>query len=169
MDRVVGIIHMDGFTISRKFYCKELGAIQIENGEAVSYNFNLGVNWYDLSDKDKQQCNFTSEKIHKLPFDDPDGIPLDNLEGIVRDFYESTKYDTWSTIAYKGGHFERDILRKLGIPSANLEDFGCPKAVHLFCKLAWLETCGKHIGKDPYLHCPKVEVEAFACWLKEIK
>ena len=169
MNRIVGIIDMDGFTIAKKFYCKELGVLKIGNDEGSSYHFNLGINWQDLSVKDRQQCKFVSEKIHKLRFEDPKGIPLANLEGIVQEFYECTKRDTMSTIGYKGGHFERDLLRKLEIPSVNLEDFGCPKAVHLFDKLAWLETCGMHIGKDPYLHCPKVEVEAFGCWLKEKK
>ena len=167
MNQTVGIIDMDGFTIAKKFYCKELGVINIKNDEGSSYHFNLGIKWQDLSPKDRQNCKLVSEKIHKLQFEDPNGIPLANLEGIVRDFYESIKRDTLSTIGYKGGHFERDLLRKLKIPSVNLEDFGCPKAVYLFEKLAWLETCGMHIGKDPYLHCPKVEVEAFGCWLKE--
>ena len=167
MDRVVGIIDMDGFTISRKFYCKELGVIKIKNNEAASYNFNLGINWCDLNGKDKEHCNFVSQKIHKLPFNDPKGIPLGKLENIVCEFYQSAKYETWSTIGYKGGHFERDLLQKLNIPYVNLEDFGCPKAEHLFNRLVWLETCGKHFGEDPYLHCPKVEVEAFAHWFKE--
>ena len=169
MNRIVGIIDMDGFTIAKKCYCKELGVLQIGNDEGSSYHFNLGINWQDLSVKDQQQCIFVSEKIYKLRFEDPKGIPLANLEGIVQEFYECIKRDTLSTIGYKGGHFERDLLRKLNIPSVNLEDFGCPKAEHLFDKLAWLETCGMHIGKDPYLHCPKVEVEAFGCWLKEKK
>ena len=167
MDRIVGIIDMDGFTIAKKFYCKELGIINVKHNEGLSYHFNLGINWYDLSPKDQKNCAFVSEKIHKLEFEDPKGIPLANLSCIVYNFYKSTKIDDMSTIGYKGGHFERDLLRKLKIPSVNLEDFGCPKAVHLFDKLVWLETCGRHIGEDPYLHCPKVEVEAFACWLKE--
>ena len=54
--------------------------------------------------------------------------------------------------------------KEIGI---NLETLGCPKADHLFKNLIWLETCGHHIGADPYKHCPKVEVEAFGAWLKE--
>ena len=169
MNRIVGIIDMDGFTIAKKFYCKELGVLKIGNDEGLSYHFNLGIKWQDLRTEDQQNCKFVVKKINKLHFEDPDGIPLANLEGIVQEFYECIKCNTFSTIGYKGGHFERDLLRKLKIPSVNLEDFGCPKAVHLFDKLIWLETCGRHIGKDPYLHCPKVEVEAFGHWLKEKK
>ena len=169
MNQIAGIIDMDGFTIARKFYCKELGTINIKHDEGESYHFNLGIKWNKLSIKDQENCTFVSTKIHKLQFEDPKGIPLTNLNEIVYNFYDSIKINAMSTIGYKGGHFERDLLRQLKIPSVNLEEFGCPKAVHLFDKLVWLETYGRHIGKDPYLHCPKVEVEAFACWVKEKK
>ena len=73
-----------------------------------------------------------------------------------------------SVLAYKGGHYERDLLNRLNIPSVNLEIYGCPKAERLFDELGWIETCGNHIpGRYQYKHCPKVEVEAYNCWLQK--
>ena len=172
MNNLVGIIDMDGFTVTKKCYCKELGVLQVGEDVGASYLFDIGIRWLDLAVKDRKNCMFLTRNIHKLPFNNPQGsnpIPLGNLEDIVEHFYEGVRRDECSTIAYKGGHFERDLLRRLKIPSINLENLGCPKAEHLFNRLIWLETCGYHIGEDPYLHCPKVEVEAFACWLKEEK
>ena len=63
------------------------------------------------------------------------------MEGL----YDNVKRNEESTIGYKGGHFERDLLKQLKIPSVNLEDFTCPKAEFLFNKLIWLETCAQHI------------------------
>ena len=112
---------------------------------------------------------FLTRKIHKLPFKTlgKDTYQIETLEQIVKDFYINVKNNEQSTIAYKGGHFERDLLNKLDIPSINLEQFGCPKADKLFDQLIWLETCGNHIGEHSYQHCPKVEVEAFGKWLKK--
>ena len=168
MDNIVGIIDLDGFTLKRKFYCRELGMIKVGVDVGESYLFNIGIHWDELTCKGQKSCMFLTKNIHKLPFAaSRESIPLANLNSIVEHFYNSTKCDEESTIGYKGGHFEKDLLKLLNIPSTNLEDYGCPKAEFLFEKLIWLETCGHHIGAHPYRHCPKVEVEAYALWLKE--
>lgn len=69
-------------------------------------------------------------------------------------------------IAYKG-HFGKDLLKRINIPSVNLEDFGCPKAQKLFDQLVWLETCGNHLENKVYHHCAEIEVEAYAMWLQQ--
>ena len=90
---------------------------------------------------------------------------ISTLETIVENFYRKIKTDTNSAIAYKGGHYESDLLASLNIPSINLECFQCPKAEGLFDQLIWLETCGNHLVPGAYQHCPKVEVEAYGLWL----
>ena len=170
MDDIIGIIDMDGFSLGKNFYCKELGVLKVDDDNAYSYFFDLGIRWNDLTVKYKKTCIYVIKNIHKLPFEVPEGVKAykhSELEGIIIKFYKETKRSTNSTIAYKGGHFEKDLLVKLGIPNVNLEKYGCPKANQLFDKLIWLETCGHHIGEDTYQHCPKVEVEAFGTWLKE--
>ena len=94
---------------------------------------------------------------------------IDSLGTIVKKFYDRGKLNILSSIAYKGGHFERDLLNKLQIPSTNLESFGCPKANLLFDRLVWLETCGHRFDEYSYQHCPKVEVEVLGKWLSDDK
>ena len=53
---VVGIIDMDGFTIEKKFYCKELGIFKMGDLAARSYFFDLGIRWSDLFAKDRKSC-----------------------------------------------------------------------------------------------------------------
>ena len=170
MEQIVGVIDMDGFVINKTFYCKELGVLKVGKDEGDSYLFDIGIRWQDLTSKQQKHCMFLTRSIHKLPFGVSRGtnsIPLSNLNTIVKCFYDSVKLNNLSSIAYKGGHFERDLLQHLQIPSVNLEDFGCPKAEFLFDGLVWLETCGHHLGTHAYQHCPKVEVEAFGKWLRE--
>ena len=112
-------------------------------------------------------CRYTQERIHCLPFRTPKGSrawPIILLDAIVRGLYRS--FDNSGSIAYKGGHHEKDLLGKLGIPAINLESFSCPKVEYLFGNLLWLETCGHHTERNAYQHCAKVEVEAFGDWLK---
>ena len=171
MSDIVGIMDMDGFVIEKKFFCKELGLLKVGNNMVRSYFFDLGIRWSDLSEKDKRSSLYLIRHIHKLPFGVPDGVRAYNLSalnGIIIKFYYEARRSRDSVIAYKGGNFEKDVLARLGIPSVNLERFGCPKAEELMTDLIWLETCGKHVVKDAYLHCPKVEVEAYAQWMEKL-
>ena len=167
---VAGILDMDGFMVNGKFYCKELGLFKIGEVMARSVLFDTGLRWSDLSQKDKRTCMYVTKHIHKLPF----GIPRDAksarisaLEEIVTDFYQTVKQNRTSVLAYKGGHYEKDLLASLTIPGVNLENFGCPKAGELMRDLVWLESCGNHIVPDAFAHCPKVEVEAYGLWLEK--
>jgi hypothetical protein len=58
-------------------------------------------------------------RIHKLPFGVQRGIKafhISELEAIVENFYIETRKNPDSTFAYKGGHYEKDLLAKLNIP-----------------------------------------------------
>ena len=165
-----GIIDMDGFMIRKTFYCKELGMIRIGEVAAKSVFFYISICWGDLSVKDKKTCKCVMRKIHKLLFGVPRGVDARSLSAfgsIVADAYRGMWQNERSVIAYKGGQYERDLLASLGIPSINLEKFGCPKAGVLIRRMFWLETCGNHIVNDAYSHCRKVEVEAYAQWVEK--
>ena len=88
---------------------------------------------------------------------------LSTLGDVVADAYRWMKQNENSTMAYKGGHYEKDLLASLGI----YKEFGCPKAEVLIEQMVWLETCGNHIVSEAYSHCPKVEVEAYAQWVEK--
>ena len=85
---------------------------------------------------------------------------ITELANIVCDFYHEVKQSEKLGLAYKGGHYERDLLTRLDIPSIDLEEYGCPKAESLINELVWLETCGNHTVPGAYAHCAKLEVEA---------
>ena len=161
MDSITAIIDMDGFTVEKRFYCKELAMIKKNDTYATSILFDLGLKWNQLNEKDKKSARYLEKHIHKIRFNSPSTVPLSNLPEIVKNYFSEPN----TLVGYKGGHFEKDLLDQLGIPFINLEHFGCPKAEQLFQKLGWLETCGHHLTPDAYHHCSKVEVEAFAMWL----
>ena len=126
--------------------CKELGLLKVGDVTARSYFFDLGIQWSDLTEKDKRSCAYVIKHIHKLRFGVPEGVrayELLALGEIIATFYCRVKRNERSIVASKGGHFEKDLLASLDIPSVNLECFGCPKAGDLMCDLGWLETCGK--------------------------
>ena len=136
----------------------------IRIGEVAVF-FDIGICWTDLMAKDKETYKYVMQKIHKLPFGVPRGVDAKNLsalESIVADAYRGMRQNKRSVITYKGSQYERNLLASLGIPSINLEKFGCPKTEVLIKRMFWLETCGNHIVNDTYSHCPKVEVEAYA-------
>ena len=171
LKNIVGILDMDGFHIQKKFHCKELGILPIGATYASSYLFDIGVPWYALSTKDQRTCRYLTNNIHHLSFTEPSStstINLAYLPTIIETFYHKHRKHSLSTLAYKGGQMEKEILQKLNIPSINLENFGCPKAEKLFVNLGWLETCGHHLRHDEnYKHCAKVETEAFGMWLEQ--
>ena len=166
---VVGILDMDGFMLKKRFYCKELGLIKLGDAVGRSVFFDIGVRCDDLSPKDKKTCEFTMQKIHKLPFGVPCSVKaneISELGDIISSFYKQVKRSESSVLAYKGGHIERDLMAKLPILAINLKWFGCPKAGELVGDLICLETCGNHTVLNAYAHCAKVEVEAFGQWVQ---
>ena len=143
LNDIVAVMDMDGFTVNKKFDCKEMGLLKVGDIAARSFFFDIGLRWNDLSPnmKDRRSCNYVRTFIHKLSFDVPRGMKafqISALEAIVVNFYRDIKVDTNSAIAYKGGHYERDLLASLNIPSINLECFQCPKAEGLFDHAAGL-------------------------------
>ena len=167
---IAAIIDMDGFSVNGKFLCKELGFLSVGDATAQSFFFDTGLQWNDLTPKDRRACRYVQTHIHKLPFGVPvgvDALPLSSLPKIISQLYENVRQNSRSAIAYKGGIYERDLLARLNIPALDLQDYGCPKAEKLFDQLVWLETCGKHTENAAYQHCAKVEVEAFAMWLEK--
>ena len=169
MEKEVGILDMDGYTVERKFYCKQLGMLKVGDAYVKSIFFDTGLRWSNLSEKDIRSAVYVRTCIHKLPFGVPTEFkPVDFaiLVGSSVIFTIWSRSTKESLLAYKGGHIERDLLERLNILSINLETLGCPKACDLFDDMIWLETCGNHTVLNAYAHCSKVEVEAFGQWVE---
>ena len=138
---VVAILDMDGFLINKKFLCKELGIIRVGDAAARSYFFDIEVNWRDLSVKDRKTCAYGMNHMRGLPFGVPPGVKpysTSSVENIVSEQFKAVCKSENSVVAYKGGHYEKDLLASLGIPAIDLEGYGCPKAKDLMKTMVWL-------------------------------
>ena len=80
-------------------------------------------------------------------------LPQREVEGVIRALYKD------GLIAYKGGHIEKDILDNMGLPSVDLEEFGCPKVDSLWSShYSPGRSCGHHKQDTfKFIHCPKQE------------
>ena len=129
LGRVCVTIAQDGFMIDGRFHCRKLGWANRRN-ESGNVKFTMPCRFSDLKDDNKRNVKYVAKRIIGLSFDDgPRESPfgLECLSGMVQTIYLQSKSKEWDCVAYKGGHFERDLLESLGIPAINLEDFGCPE------------------------------------------
>lgn len=172
------IIDMDGFVHDGEFLCRELGLIQPMllghlSLAPVSYRFDLS--YFRLSEKDWRTARYCTRNIHGLPFRpaprETDVRPLQDLEKIVLGWYERFGRARKRSVGYKGGCYERWLLEKLGIPSVNLESFGCPKFTELVDERDLAHQCQWHTMLRPsrrdQCHCVNVEIHAFHRWWRQ--
>ena len=90
LSNIVGVIDLDGFTINKKIYWKELGILRVGNAAVQSFFLYLGVCWSDLSEKVRK----TKRKyIHKLPFGVPEGVSAINLSAYL--MLDTRQYKTY--------------------------------------------------------------------------
>lgn len=83
-----------------------------------------------LSEKDKVNANYVTNRIHRLTFNVGDHEHPKPQDCLYQDVYElnnTFKTPQQDLVGYKRGHFEKDVLNKLNIPCINLEEWGCPK------------------------------------------
>ena len=165
MDQITLIIELEGFCLSSCFIVRELGWCTIQ-GENDSQHFYSRLRYKELNYKDRRTVNYVNKHIHGLRFEAAyreAALPQRDVEGVIRALYRG------GLVAYKGGHLEKDLLDKMGLPSVNLEELGCQKTDSL-----WSKTdndgasCGCH-KKDLFkmVHCPKQETFLFFQWLKQ--
>ena len=166
MDQVGLILDIDGFRLSSgQFLVRELGWCTIK-GENDSQHFYSPLRYKDLSYKDRRTVNYIYRHVRGLRFEAnyrEAALPQRDVVGVIRALYKG------GIIAYKGGQIEKELLDKLGLPSVNLEDFGCPKADKLWSShYPPGKSCGHHkIDTMKFIHCPKQETFLFFQWLKE--
>ena len=127
----------------------------------------------DLSEKDKKTVSYTTNVLIGLPFEataEESAIKQNEIEQYIQDVYDQVKEGERQLVALKGGHREKDVLKKIGIPYVNIELFGCPKLeklTNLGYKLL-IPNCAHHRKRcDVRLHCSMVECIAFLDWIKD--
>lgn len=152
------------------FLCKELGVTLLYKDCSFRYSFIVGE-YSNLSPPAKAIARWVMRKLHGLRFEDkPGDIAQQYVSDVIKEvqamcFSECGK----AAIAYKGGKFERDILRKANIPHYNLEIVGCPsynKLIDMYDVIS-APTCGLHCyaREDVRVHCPVAETMLFRKWL----
>ena len=162
MEEITLIIDLEGFILSSGFIARELGWCTIQ-GENDSQHFYSRVRYKDLNYKDRRTVRFVYKHIHGLRFEasfKEAALPQRDLEAVIRALYRG------GLVAYKGGHLEKDLLDKMGLPSINLEELGCPKADSLWNQYKGT-SCGHHkTDLFKMVHCPKQETFLFFQWLQ---
>lgn len=180
MSEIDHIIDMDGFTVDggKTFLCKEMALINVCDGWHELVTFRLNRNFHSLSDADKKSVWYVKNFVHGIPFKDFGCEKYDQIEifNVIKNF---TRDFANPMIAYKGGCFERDILRQMKIRYINLETIGCPKydilindpthkIPHIPCPLHCWVPHKKNVKTKPY-HCSLNEVRTFRSWLNNTK
>ena len=72
-----------------------------------------------------------------------------------------------TTVAYKGGHYEKDLLKKLDISSVNLEELGCPKVDEIMSMYKRHDFTMARCRIHSHGHCPMEEVGWMEFWLRK--
>ena len=169
-DRVCMILDFDGYWVKKHFIVREMGWCDRE-GYATSLHFQPSFKYYQLPAKEKRQVDYVYKHVHALPFDahPPElASPCRIVLQVVKQLYSLNRRHRLDVIAYKGGNLERGLLKKLNIPSLNLEEYGCPKASQLpDMGFDPGMSCGCHdmdIG-----HCPRQETFLFHQWMTKTK
>ena len=130
----------------------------------------MPMKYMDLVPTQQRQVAFVTRRIHGLPFTPThfeDAQPQKQLAQDVTDLYQMYITADKPTIAYKGGHIEKDLLNELELgPFVDLEDFGCPKVVDLIHNGLGQEVwdCGLHQGNGT-AHCAMAECEILREWV----
>ncbi|XP_042913686.1 uncharacterized protein [Parasteatoda tepidariorum] len=161
MDRICCIVDFEGFWVNSTFLAREIGWINISTGMSGTVRFDL--RGYQRSLPDLMNCDYITENISGLTFEPMLGEPTISphlLDGKIREIYSNCRTPYKHVIAYKGGHVEKDVLERLGIPCINLELFNCPKFEQI--SRGNYQTCGFHKYNG---HCPLAEVHAFRAWM----
>ena len=117
--------------------------------------------------KDKRLIRFVRRHIDGLPYTPAhreQARPAADLEQDVKDLVHKFQQPDKTVVAYKGGHYEKELLQRWGIPHFNLEQAQCPK-FETMTRLCRPTSCGCH--DHPWRHhCPQIECYHFFHWMR---
>lgn len=175
LNKVCLVIDLEGFHVSasrgnpKQFLVRELGwcAWPGHAHDVGSYRYFNLREFRTLLLKDQKTCRYVSKHIHGLPYrptPEEQARPPWQLREDLRNLYNLHRTPERPSVAYKGGHVEKNLLDKMGIPCVDLEVWGCPKFENLN-RLTTVGGCGHHA--DPLRHhCPQVETYHFVQWIR---
>ena len=137
--------------------------------DATHAKFKMPLPFRELSKKDKRSATYLTCKLHGLPFDSrskENAQPQDSVADHVLRLYEDSRTSELDAVAFKGGHAERDLLKRLTIPFIDLEEYGCPKVEKLLLHDTLGDNigCGQHRGR---VHCSMRDCRLFWWWMMD--
>lgn len=175
LDRVCLVIDLEGFPVGpsrgkeKRFLVREMGwcAWPGYASDVGSHSYFILENTHSLTLNDRRTIRYVTTHIHGMTYtpapEEHSRAPW-QLYDDIRNLYNTHRTSDRQLVAYKGGHIERDILQKMGIPSLDLESWGCPKFDQL-PRLITVSGCGHHA--DPLRHhCPRTECYHFMQWMR---
>lgn len=164
MEKIFLLIDLDGYQFNKRFQIRELGWYDTNRHTHGSYHFDLSLSAPPIGHPDWEQITFATQNIHSLSLTPhPDELlqPPESVHHVVKYLYKRSKTEAKRTVAYKGGHIERDLLRDVQLPSVNLEDYGCKPYKEIGNPL-FVYGCGYHLKG---FHCTQQEVVAYYNWM----
>lgn len=150
MEQCCAICDVQGFIIDKRFHAREIAIVS--DSISICQEFSTGIDWNDLSEKDKQQIRYTTKKIHGLPYNpsfDSRKNPLliSNQAGdYIISIYKNIFSEEKPLLGVKNDHM-KTILIEAGLPylDLNSEVYNCPSVGSLENYYGNKWTCAYHI------------------------
>ena len=166
LSHVCLVLDLEWFEVQGQFLVRELGWCDWTSLNCGHYHYHPSIPYPD-SWKDKSQIRFVRRHIHGLPYyanRQEKARPAVQLEQDVKRLVQQFQQPNKMVVAYNGGHYEKDLLERWGIPHFNLEQAQCPK-FNAMTRLRYATSCGCHY--DPFRHhCPQMECYHFVHWMR---
>ena len=166
LSHVFLILDLEGFEVQGQFLVRELGWCDW-TGQHWGHSHYYPTRPYPEAWKDKHLIRFVRRHIHGLPYTpthQEQVRPAADLEHDVKDLVQKFQQPDKTVVAYKGGHYEKELLQHWGIPYFNLEKAQCPK-FNAMTRLCHPTSCSCH--DDPWRHhCPQIECYHFVHWMR---
>ena len=160
---ICGVIDIEGYFFNNKFHPREVGWCNYSMTEHYSLHYFIREPYPKGDSKSCKTIGYQYNHCHGLSFKanykcrKPERLRDDILAIYAR------QPKNRPVVAYKGGHIEKDLLDSLGLPSCDLEIYGCPK-FEMLRDYSTVQQCGHHKDSSKH-HCPVVETACFMTWL----
>lgn len=185
---VTHVMDMDGFIIDKKFHPKEIAIVDMQY-RATRFDVRLPIEEEELTEKQRQYVKHVAENVHGMNFDNSVKVSRfmlypNYVVRAIQNFFETEAKlrNQRVVVAFKGGQFERTLLKSINVSFIDLENYGCPSfdylvdkfphiytsssLANLFYDRDWIMFCDLHnVQTMKPVHCAIVECRAFVTWL----
>ena len=166
MNEICCCLDVDGFRVQGQFVVRELGWCDRETKRVGCFHYRPSVPYSRLNDRDRRTVTYVQKHVTGLPFypgpRERDVHAQHQVKDDIVTIWRQCQTPQAYTVAYKGGHVEKNLLEQLRIPHVNLEVWGCPKYER--CTPCPFD-CGCHDEHFSRFHCSMSECYAFMTWL----